>query len=131
MDYGPNPFVTNIDSDTLKNDYYRSAVWTAGNLQVMLMSLPVGLRADLELHDTDHYINVVEGQGVIESGPNKENLDFRVRVSDGYAFMIPANVWHRFYNIGSTPIKFYIIYGPPQWPHGTVVETLEDEENAI
>lgn len=131
MDYGPDPFVTKIDVDTKQNNYYRSALWTAENLQVMLMNLPSGLKADLELHDTDHYIYVVEGQGVIESGENKDNLDFRVRVSDGYAFVIPANSWHRFYNIGSTPMKFYIIYGPAQWPHGTVVETLEREPNVI
>jgi len=45
--------------------------------------------------------------------------------------MIPANVWHRFYNIGSTPIKLYVIYAPPQWPQGTVVETLGSEPNVI
>lgn len=129
MDYGPNPFVTNIDVDSIQNNYYRSALWTAENLQVMLMSLPTGLKADLELHDTDHFINIVEGQGIIETGEDKDNLDFRVRVSAGYAFVIPANVWHRFYNIGNIPIKFYIVYGPAQWPHGTTVETLDEESD--
>lgn len=130
MDYGPNPFVTNINWDTKQNNYYRSALWTAGNLQVMLINLPVGQKSDVEMNDTDQFINVVEGQGVIESGINKDNLDFRVRVSEGYAIMIPANVWHKFYNIGNTEIKFYVIYGPPQWPYGTTVETLNGEPPA-
>ena len=124
MDYGPNPFVTNIDWDTKQNEYYRQALWTAEHLQVMLISLPPGQRSDVEINDTDQFINIVEGQGVIESGQNKDDLDFRVRVSDGYAIMIAAYTWHRFYNIGSTPIKLYVIYGPPQWPSGTVVETF-------
>lgn len=125
MDYGPDPFVTNINWDTEQNELYRSALWTAENLQVMMISLPPGRRSDVEINDTDQFINIVSGQGVIESGEDKNNLEFRVRVSDGYAIMIAANTWHRFYNIGNTPVKLYVIYAPPQWPYGTVVETLK------
>ena len=127
MDYGPSPFVTNINWDTIQNSYYRSTLWTAEHLQVMLISLPPGRRSDVEINNSDQFINIVEGQGVIESGLDKDNLDFRVRVSNGYAIMLAANTWHRFYNIGNTPIKLYVIYGPPQWPKGTEVETLEME----
>lgn len=131
MDYGPNPFVTNINWDTIQNNYYRSTLWTAEHLQIMLISLPPGQRSDVEINSSDQFINLVEGDGVIESGLDKDNLDFRVRVSDGYAIMLAANTWHRFYNIGSTPIKLYVIYGPPQWPKGTEVKTSESGKGGL
>lgn len=131
MDYGPNPFVTNINWDTKQNNYYRSTLWTAEHLQIMLISLPQGQRSDVEINSSDQFINIVEGESVIETGLDKDNLDFRARVSNGYAIMLAANTWHRFYNIGNTPIKLYVIYGPPQWPKGTEVETMGSGENGI
>lgn len=41
-DYGPNPFVVNIERATLQNPYFRTALWTGKHLQLTLMSIPVG-----------------------------------------------------------------------------------------
>ena len=123
MDYGPESFVIKIDWEAGQNDNYRSALWTGEKMQVVLMCMEVGQKTELEIHDTDHFICIQEGQGVVETGLDKNNLSFRVRVSDGYAIMIPAGIWHTFSNIGVTKLRLYVIYGPPQFPHGTIMET--------
>jgi hypothetical protein len=41
-DHGPEPYVVNIEEATLANDKYRSTVWTGTNIQLTVMSIPVG-----------------------------------------------------------------------------------------
>lgn len=123
MDYGPEPFVIKIAWETEQNSNYRSALWTGVNMQVMLMSMDVGQKSELEIHGTDHFVCIQEGQAIVETGKDRDNLDFRVRVSADYAIMIPTGIWHSFINIGNTKLKLYVIYGPPRFPHGTIMET--------
>lgn len=129
MDYGPETFVTKIDWEARQNNDYRSTLWTGDYLQVMLMSMGSGSKTDLEIHDTDHFIRIEEGQGVVETGMDRNNLDFRVTVSEGYAIMIPAGIWHTVGNLGSSKLKMYVVYAPPQFAHGTVIETEVRQDN--
>lgn len=41
---------------------------------------------------------------------------------------MPAGACHNLVNSGSTPLKVYSIYGPPQHPHGTVHTTKEEAD---
>lgn len=125
MDYGPEPFVIKIDWETEQNNNYRSALWTGENMQVMLICMEGGQRSELEVHGTDHFVCIQEGQAIVETGNDRDNLDFRVRVSADYAIMIPTGIWHSIINIGNTKLRLYVIYGPPQFPHGTMMETRE------
>ena len=50
MDYGLEPFVVNIEKITIKNNYYRMALWTGSHLQLTLMSINVGEDIGLEVH---------------------------------------------------------------------------------
>lgn len=125
-DYGPDPFVINIDEATKRNKNYRTTLWTGKHLQLTLMSIKVGGDIGLEVHPAiDQFIRVEEGQGIVQMGPSKNNLNVRRRVSDGFAIFIPAGTWHNVTNTGSRPLKLYSIYAPPQHPHGTVHETKE------
>ena len=127
-DYGPEPFVVNIEDITMQNNNFRTALWTGEYLQLTLMSIPVEESIGLEVHpDLDQFIRIEEGQGLVMMGDNKENLDFQKRVSDDFAFIIPAGKWHNLINIGNTPIKLYSIYAPPQHPYGTIHKTKADE----
>ncbi|WP_404328753.1 cupin domain-containing protein [Mesobacillus maritimus] len=133
-DYGPNPFVINIDEATKQNDTFRTALWTGDHLQVTLMSIDVGEDIGLEIHpDLDQFLRVEQGQGVVQMGDSKEQLDFQENVYDDYAIVIPAGKWHNLTNTGNVPLKLYSIYAPPQHPFGTVHETkaeaMEAEEN--
>ncbi|MHC1683994.1 MAG: cupin domain-containing protein [Clostridiaceae bacterium] len=128
-DYGPQPYVVDINAATKQNNTFRTALWTGKHLQVTLMSLNVGEDIGLEIHpNVDQFLRVEDGQGIVRMGNNRNNLDFQAAVSDDFAIMIPAGKWHNIINTGNTPLKIYSIYAPPQHPSGTVHETKADAE---
>jgi len=128
-DYGPEPFVVDIEEVTLENNNYRTTLWTGENLQLTLMSINVGEDIGLEVHpDLDQFLRIEEGQGIVQMGDRKDNLDFQENVYDDFAFIIPAGKWHNLTNIGNRPLKLYSIYAPPQHPHGTVHKTKADAQ---
>lgn len=128
-DYGPNPFVVNIEEATKQNNNFRTALWTGCYLQLTLMSINVGEDIGLEIHpNLDQFVRIEEGQGLVKMGDRKDNLDFQANVREDFAFIIPAGKWHNLINTGNRPIKLYSIYAPPQHPHGTVHKTKKDAE---
>lgn len=130
-DYGPEPFVININEATKQNDTYRTALWTGSHLQVTLMSLKVGEDIGLEVHpDLDQFIRIEQGEGIVKMGDSKDRFNFQQRVYDDFAFVIPAGKWHNLINTGNEPLKLYSIYAPPQHPRGTVHVTKADAEAA-
>lgn len=130
-DYGPNPFVINITEAAVNNQTFRTAIWTGQHLQVTLMSIRPGEDIGLELHSaTDQFLRIESGQGFVQMGKTKNNLDFQRHVSDDDAIMVPANTWHNVTNTGNKPLKLYSIYAPPQHPFGTVHATKAFAEKA-
>lgn len=128
-DYGPHPFVVNIQKATLENNNFRTALWTGDHLQVTLMSIPVGGEIGLENHpNTDQFLRIEQGQGIVMMGNRRDNLQYQQRVMDNYAIMIPAGTWHNLRNTGRVPLKLYSIYAPPHHPFGTVHKTKQDAE---
>lgn len=123
-DYGGEPYVTQIRQATIRNQTFRTAIWTGRHLQVTLMSIPVGEDIGLERHrNVDQFIRIEQGQGFVQMGDRRDNLTYRRRVSAGDAIMIPSGVWHNVTNTGRTPLKLYSIYAPPEHPYGTVHQT--------
>jgi predicted heme/steroid binding protein/mannose-6-phosphate isomerase-like protein (cupin superfamily) len=130
-DYGPEPYVVNINEATKQNNTFRTALWTGNHLQLTLMSIPVGGEIGLEIHpNVDQFLRVEEGQGIAMMGKNQSNLNYRRNVYDDFAILIPAGTWHNVINTGDKPLKIYSIYAPPQHPHGTVHATKADAEAA-
>lgn len=130
-DYGPNPFVVNIEDATKQNNNFRTALWTGEHLQLTLMSINVGEDIGLEIHpNTDQFIRIEEGQGLVKMGDKRDKLDFEKKVSDDSVVIIPAGKWHNLINTGNKPLKLYSIYAPPQHPHGTVHKTKAEAEEA-
>lgn len=129
-DYGPEPFVMNINEVTKQNNNFRTALWTGNHLQVTLMSINVGESIGLEMHpDVDQFIRIEQGYGLVQMGNNKNNLNFERKVYDDFAIIIPAGKWHNLTNIGNVPIKLYSIYAPPYHPKGTIHRTKADAEH--
>lgn len=129
-DYGPEPFVINIESATLQNENFRTTLWTGEHLQLTLMSIDVGEDIGLEIHpNLDQFIRIEQGEGFVQMGDKKDKLDFQQNVYDDYAIIIPAGKWHNLTNTGNTPLKLYSIYAPPQHPPGTIDRTKEDAES--
>lgn len=130
-DYGPYPFAVNIESVTENNNSFRTTLWTGEFLQLTLMSLLPGEDIGLERHDdVDQFIRIEEGRGLLLMGDDPDNPNFQQTVTDDYAFIIPAGKWHNLTNIGSSSLKLYSIYAPPQHPLGTVHQTKSDAEAA-
>ncbi|MBP1864700.1 mannose-6-phosphate isomerase-like protein (cupin superfamily) [Clostridium tetanomorphum] len=130
-DYGPEPFVININEATKQNDTFRTALWTGDHLQLTLMSIKPGEDIGLENHpNLDQFIRIEEGEGLVKMGDRKNNLNFQRKVYDDIAIIIPAGKWHNIINTGNEPLKLYSIYAPPQHPYGTVHQTKADAEAA-
>lgn len=130
-DYGPEPFVIDIEKATEINNTFRTALWTGNHLQVTLMSINVGEDIGLEIHpDHDQFIRIEEGQGLVKMGDRKDRINFQKRVRDGFAVIIPAGKWHNLINTGDKPLKLYSIYAPTEHPHGTVHKTKAEAEEA-
>ncbi len=130
-DYGPAPFVVNIEEATIQNNTFRTALWTGEHLQLTLMSINVGEDIGLEVHpDLDQFIRIEQGQGLVLMGDRKDRPDFRAEVYDDFAFIFPAGKWHNLINTGSVPLKLYSIYAPPEHPRGTVHRTKAEAEAA-
>ncbi len=130
-DYGPNPFVVNINEATIQNDTFRTALWTGEHLQITLMSLNVGEEIGIEIHpDHDQFLRIEMGDALVKMGDRQDRLDFQENATDDYAIVIPAGKWHNIINTGDIPLKLYSIYAPPKHPFGTVHKTKADAEAA-
>jgi mannose-6-phosphate isomerase-like protein (cupin superfamily) len=130
-DYGRTPFVININEATKQNNTYRTALWTGNHLQTTLMSINPGEDIGLEIHpDVDQFLRIEQGQGVVQMGKNKDQLDFIRNVQDDFAIFIPAGTWHNVTNTGNIPLKLYSIYAPPNHPFGTIHRTKAEAMHA-
>lgn len=130
-DYGPEPFVFNIEEVTKQNNNFRLALWTGKHLQLTLMSIKPGEDIGLEVHpNLDQFVRIEQGRGLVKMGERKDKLDFQANVRDDIAFIIPAGTWHNLINTGNMPLKLYSIYAPPEHPYGTVQPTKAATEVA-
>lgn len=131
IDYGNQPFIININTATLQNKTFRTALWTGEHLQLTLTCIPVGGDIGLEVHpNVDQFLRIEEGHGIVKMGRRRNRLNFQKRVCDDFIIIIPAGTWHNLINTGNTPMKLYSIYAPPQHPFGTVHPTKADAEAA-
>ena len=129
MDYGPNPYVANVDNLANRNHNFRVAIWTGCNLQMTLMSIPVCGEIGTEIHpDTDQMLRVEQGRGIVKFGICECTMDFQKCVGCGDVIFVPAGTWHNIINTGRCPLKLSSVYAPPNHPMGTVQRTKEEAE---
>lgn len=126
---GPEPYSFDLETETKKNDNYRTTAWTGKFLQVTLMSIPAGESIGLEVHpDNDQFLRLDAGKGKAVMGDAEDNLTFEQEVSDGWAIMVPAGKWHDIINTGDEPMKLYAIYSPSHHAQGIIHKTAEESE---
>jgi len=91
------------------------------------MSIGVGDDVGLEVHpDVDQFLRIEEGEGIVQMGDRRNQLNYVRRVSENSAIFVPAGKWHNLTNTGDEPLKLYSIYAPPEHPFGTVHRTKAD-----
>jgi len=116
-----NGFNIDIESATLDNTYFRKVLYTAPNMQLVVMSVTNDI--GMETHDTgDQFIR-------IEGGKGKAIIDGRsFPVESKTAFIIPEGSEHNVINTGDGDLKLYAVYAPPNHPEGIIHKTKEEAE---
>lgn len=128
-DFGRKPYVEDIKKLTIDNENFRTAIWTGQQLQVTVMSIPVGGEVGLEVHkNIDQFLRIEEGDGLVLMGPDEDNLIFEQQAQTDYAIMVPAGMFHNVINTGSKPLKIYSIYAPSEHPYGTIHKTADQAD---
>ena len=129
-DYGCEPLIFNINHATNMNDNFRLTLWTGRDMQLTLMSIPVGSDIGVEMHGkVDQFIRIESGLAKVYMGSCQKNLQEVGTAGEQYALLIPAGTWHNILNSGNRPLKLYSLYAPPQHPVGTVHKTKSDAEH--
>ena len=118
-------FVTNIEKETLKNNYFRKVINTTSKLQLVLMTIQPMDNIPREKHiKHDQFIRIESGKGkVVITDKNEKILETHI-LSDGICIIIPANNWHEIINTSKTDeLKLYSIYTPPEHPPNKINKT--------
>lgn len=114
-------YVTNIEKATLENTDYRRVLYTTHKSQLVLMCLAPGDEIGEEVHELDQFIRIEKGEGkVILDGVEHA-------ISDDIAVVIPEGTKHNVINTGTTELKLYSIYSPPEHKDGVIHKTKADE----
>ncbi len=124
-------WVGNIEHATLRNQMFRSVLYTGRRVQPTVMRLAPGEDIGREVHpDTDQFLRIESGAARVEFGMTEDTVDEVHDVEDDWAIVVPAGVWHNVVNTGDAELKLYSIYAPPEHPEGTVHPTKADAEAA-
>jgi mannose-6-phosphate isomerase-like protein (cupin superfamily) len=112
-------FDTDIETETLKNKYFRKVLFTASNMQLVVMSIKDDI--GMETHDDiDQFFRV-------EGGTGKAIIAGRtVKLASKTAFIVPKGTEHNVINTGKEDLKLYTLYAPPNHPPNTIHKTKED-----
>ncbi len=120
-------YVGPIETQTLKNAYFRQVLFTGKHTQLVVMCLQPGEEIGKEMHpNVDQFFRIEQGEARFVLSEQEEHL-----VRDGDAVVVPAGTYHNVVNTSKTaPLRLYTIYSPPNHPNGTVHKTKIEAEAA-
>ncbi|WP_292518249.1 cupin domain-containing protein [Methanoculleus sp.] len=115
-------FMTDIETETVKNTDFRRVLYTSNFSQLVLMSLKPGEEIGEEVHDdVDQFFRFEAGEGVVIID------DTKYTVKDGSAVIVPNGAKHNVVNTSKTAdLKLYTIYSPPEHQDKVVRKTREE-----
>lgn len=106
-------YKVNIEKKTLNNSNYRKVLFTTPQMQLVVMNIKKNQDIPKEKHSkTTQFIRIEKGDAMVEIGNSKYYL------KDNDSIIIPAGTWHYVKNTGTTTLKLYTIYSPPEHPDG-------------
>lgn len=115
-------FVQDIEDLAVRNDDFRRVLYTAPHCQLVLMALAPTEDIGEEVHTLDQFFRVEAGTGeAIVDG-------VRTAIRAGFAVVVPAGANHNIVNTGSTPLRLYTLYAPPNHRDGVVHRTRAEAE---
>ena len=115
-------FVTDIETETVKNTDFRRVLYTGKFSQLVLMCLKPGEEIGAEVHDdVDQFFRFEEGEGAVVIDGVKH------AVRDGSAVVVPSGANHNVLNTSkAADLKLYTIYSPPEHQDKVVRKTREE-----
>jgi mannose-6-phosphate isomerase-like protein (cupin superfamily) len=114
-------FIGDIEEMTEENSDFRRVLYTAAQLQLVLMALGPGEEIGEETHrDRTQFFRVEKGSGEVWIDGTRK------KIKSAMAFIVPAGARHNIKNTGEKPLKLYTIYAPPEHVDGTVHATKAD-----
>jgi mannose-6-phosphate isomerase-like protein (cupin superfamily) len=110
------PFIGNLERLTLENEDFRNVIFTANNIQLVLMKLLPGEDIGMEVHENiDQFFRFEVGTGKVII--NEKEYD----VGPGDSVIIPKGSNHNITNTSEDEdMKVYTIYSPPHHKDKTV-----------
>lgn len=124
-------WVADIEEATVANENFRTVLFTGVHTQLTVMRLRPGEDIGREAHShLDQFLRVEQGTGRVELGPDADTIAETYDVSDDWAVIIPAGVWHNVVNTGDDDLKLYSLYSPPEHPAATVHRTKAEGDAA-
>jgi mannose-6-phosphate isomerase-like protein (cupin superfamily) len=115
-------YVQDIEHVAVANEEFRRVLYTARNLQLVVMALKPKGEIGMEVHALDQFFRVEEGTG-------EAVLDgVRTPIRAGFAVLVPAGANHNIINTGSAPLKLYTLYAPPNHRDAVVHHTRDEAE---
>jgi len=106
------------------NHCFRREILTNEHTQIVLMSIDPGDDIGEEVHQVDQILVFVAGSGEALLGADRSSIKTRTLVA------VPAGTRHNFVNTGTTPLKLFTVYSPPEEAPGTLHRTKADADAA-
>ena len=115
-------YLQDIETRTLANADFRRVLYTAKHCQLVVMSLLPKEDIGEEVHQLDQFFRFEAGTGTVVLEGTSEP------VRAGVAVIVPAGTRHNIVNTGTTPLKLYTLYAPPNHRDGVVHHTRADAD---
>ncbi len=119
----PMSYQTNIVKETQDNENFRRVLFTGKNSQLVVMSIPPGGEIGEEIHKyTEQTLFFLSGTG--EAILN----DKKTPIGPGDVVVVVPGTKHNFINTGTSDLKVYTVYAPPNHIDGRVHRTKADAD---
>jgi mannose-6-phosphate isomerase-like protein (cupin superfamily) len=118
-------FKSDIEKNSVANTNFREVLYTAKNMQLVLMSLKPGEEIGMEVHkESDQFFR-------FESGTGKCIVDdTEYLIKEGDVVIVPLGARHNVINTSSSAdLKMYTIYAKPNHRDGIIRKTKKEAED--
>lgn len=121
-----DPYTADLFQATEENENFRRVLFTGQRSQLVVMSIPPGESIGAEKHPhVEQTIVILSGSGRAVLGGERSN------VGGGSVIVVTPQTTHNLVNIGTTPLRLFTTYSPPNHIDGRVHRTKADAERDV
>ena len=119
-------YITNINENTEKNEYFRRVLFTGSKSQLVVMDIPPKGEIGEETH---HH---VEQTLFFMKGSGKSVLDgVEKKIGAGDVVVVTPGTKHNFINTGTDSLKVFTIYAPANHIDGRIHKTKAEADGDV